>query len=131
MDWICPTCQKCLPQKSKVFASKVKSVFLKSQKCLPLVNFTGQLSQPALGLDPEKCPRESESEKNQHVQVKVYKNLPMCLPQEVKVKVSKKLFTYPHESESEKNQPVQVKVKVMKKKKPVQVKVKVIKNLSK
>ena len=51
----------------------------------------------------------------------------MCLPQEVKVKVSKKLLTYPHESESEKNPPVQVKVKVMKKKKPVQVKVKVIK----
>ena len=38
----------------------------------------------------------------------------MCLPQEVKVKVSKKLLTYPHESESEKKQPVQVKVKVIK-----------------
>ena len=44
----------------------------------------------------------------------------MCLPQEVKIIVSKKLLTYPHESESEKNQPVQVKVKVIKKK-PVQV----------
>ena len=38
----------------------------------------------------------------------------MCLPQEVKIIVSKKLLTYPHESESEKNQPVQVKVKVIK-----------------